>query len=264
MEVLLRYLPGPQSAAVRYGAAALFVLTAFAFRIVLSEYSGAYGFLFFILPIVAAGLMFDRGTGFFAVALSALLVAALLSWDSRPIAHVIALLLFVIVGCCLVFIAEGLHRALEAANAAQRTASLLLDEMSHRVKNKFAMMTSIIHLQARRSPDETRRALEEVARRLAVMAEVHDYLQLSRHDGKIDMSDYLPRLCASLNEALLRPGNISIMTAAEAVFLPPDKALALGLIVNELVTNAVKYAFPDRQGGQVKVELTRLQRGLLL
>lgn len=60
------------------------------------------------------------------------------------------------------FIAEGLHHSLEAAYAAQRATALLLDEVSHRVKNKFAMVSSIISLQARRTSPEVRHALDDV------------------------------------------------------------------------------------------------------
>ena len=66
MEALLRFLPGPQPVAVRYGVTAALVFLAYGIRLALGDYSGAYGFLFFILPVVASALMFDRGTGFFA------------------------------------------------------------------------------------------------------------------------------------------------------------------------------------------------------
>ena len=264
MEALLRFLPGPQPVAVRYGVTAALVVVAYGLRLALGDYSGAYGFLFFILPVVAAALMFDRGTGFFAVALSVLLVATLLNWSAKPGAHVIALLLFAVVGVCLVFIAEGLHRALQTANAAQRATALLLEEMSHRVKNKFAMVSSIISLQARRSSPDVKQALEDIACRVNIIATVHNYLQLSRHEGMIDMSEYLPRLCKSLKDALLGPHPISLKVTAIAVELPPDKALSIGVIVNELVTNAVKYAFAEGQPGHVHVDLDREQERLVL
>jgi two-component system, sensor histidine kinase PdtaS len=255
LQDLLRYLPGPQPVAVRYGVATLLVLLAYGLRLALGAYSGAYGFLFFILPVVASALMFDRKPGFYAVALSALLVASVLDWETKPGAHVIALMLFGIVGTCLVFIAEGFHRALDASYAAQRATTLLLDEMSHRVKNKFAIVSSIITLQARRSSPDARQALEEIARRVNLIATVHDYLQLSRHDGVIDMSEYLPRLCTSLKEAIMSPGAVSLTATAEPINLPPDKALTIGLLANELVTNAVKYAFEGGGQGLVAVKL---------
>ena len=264
LESLLRYLPGPQSIAVRYGVTALLVFLAYGVRLALGNFSGAYGFLFFILPVIASALLFDRGTGFFAVALSGILVATLLDWDAKPGAHLGALLLFALVGACLVIIAEGLHRALETARAAQRTTALLLDEMSHRVKNKFAIVSSIISLQARRSSPETRQALDEIARRVNVIATVHNYLQLSRHEGLIDMSEYLPKLCESLKDALLGPGAVALHATAVPVELPPDKALSIGLIVNELVTNAIKYAFAEESSGGVLVNLSERGSDLVL
>jgi hypothetical protein len=138
------------------------------------ESTGPYGFILFILPIVASALLFDRGTGFFATALSAALVSYLLPWATNPHLHVAALVSFLFVSGCLVFIAEGLHAAQAAAHKAERDKDLLLQEMTHRVKNKFAMMTSIIGMQARSAPPEARAALEDVTARVHVIATVHN------------------------------------------------------------------------------------------
>jgi hypothetical protein len=170
VEALLQYLPGPQPVAIRYGRPPPWFVSLTVSAWASARNSGAYGFLFFILPVVASALMFDRATGFFAIALSGLLVGTVVDWGTRPVAHVIALLLFAVVGACLVFISEGLHQALAKAQAAQRASALLLEEMSHRVKNKFAMVSSIISLQARRSSPEARRALEDIGNRVNVIA----------------------------------------------------------------------------------------------
>jgi two-component sensor histidine kinase len=174
-----------------------------------------------------------------------------------------ALAMFFVVAGCLVFIAEGLHTALVAAHNAQRATELLLQEMSHRVKNKFAMVSSIIRLQARRSPPEVQRALEDISARVSVIANVHDFLQLSRHEGLIDMSEYLPALCRSLGDAL-GPQNVLVSASAPKFEVPPEKALATGVIVNELVTNAFKYAFTGKGTGHVRVNLAREADGFVL
>jgi two-component sensor histidine kinase len=230
----------------------------------MGEGTGRFGFIFFILPIVASGLLFDRGTGLFAMLLSVGLLTTILDWGPSTAANLSAITVFVIVGTCLVYVSEGLHRALEQADAARTASNLLLQEMSHRVKNKFAMVSSIIALQARSSTPEVREALNDVASRVNIIATVHNYLQLSRHDGLINMAEYLPKLCQALHEALCGPRPISIHSAATTVELPPEKALAVGVIVNELITNTFKYAFETEAPGHIEVELTRNDGGLQL
>jgi two-component sensor histidine kinase len=264
MDTLFRLLPGPQPALTRFGITALIVLLAFAVRLNMGEGTGRYGFIHFILPLVGASLLFDRIAGFFSLAMSVVLISSILHWDANVPAHVSAISVFCIVGVCLVFVADGLRTSLSKAHAAQEATDLLLQEMSHRVKNKFAMITSIINLQARNSTPEVKHALEDVAARVNVMATVHNYLQLSRHDGLIDMSEYLPSLCQALREALCGPRPITLTVRTIPVRLPADKALTTGLIVNELVTNAFKYAFDADQIGKVQIELSQSEGGLEL
>ena len=263
MEALFRWLPGPQPFLVRYGITTVMVLAALAVRYSLSAYTGRYGFLPFVLPVVGAALLFDRGTGFYATLLSAACVAAFLDWSVDLPVYLGAIAMFFVVSACLVFIAEGLHKALVAAHTAQHASSLLLEEMSHRVKNKFTMIASIVALQARQSPPEARRALEDVLARVNVIANVHNFLQLSRHDGRIDMSEYVPALCGSLRDAV-GPQYILVSTDAPKIELPPEKALAVGVIVNELVTNAFKYAFTGASNGEVHIALRREGEQLIL
>jgi two-component sensor histidine kinase len=264
MEAIFRLLPRPQPVIVRVVVTALIVLVAFGMRLSMGDGTGRYGFIHFILPIVAASLLFDRGAGFFAIGVSVALIASILNWHANVAAHVSAITVFCIVGVCLVFVAEGLRTALTKAHAAQEAAGLLLQEMSHRVKNKFAMIVSIIGLQARNASPEVKRALEDVAARVNVMATVHNYLQLSRHDGLIDMSEYLPSLCDALRDALRGPRPITLSVRAIPEQFPADKALTTGLIVNELVTNAFKYGFDADLPGKILVELSHSGSGLEL
>lgn len=264
LETLFRLLPGPQPLLVRYSLTALIVAFGFVLRFSFGEGTGRYGFIHFVLPVLAAALLFDRGTGFFAVALSVVLISLLVDWQVGVSTHLIAIAVFCVVATCMVFVAEGLRTALIKAHAAQEASTLLLQEMSHRVKNKFSMISSIIGLQSRNATPEVKRALDDVAARVQVMATVHDYLQLSRHDGLIDMSVYLPPLCRSLRDALCGPRPITLTVRAVPVQFAANKALTTGLIVNELVTNAFKYAFESERPGKVLVELSTADEGLIL
>jgi two-component sensor histidine kinase len=257
METLLRLLPAPQPAAIRYGITTGVVLLMFLLRTGIEVRAGPYGFILFIPAIVAASLLFDRMAGLFALALSLALSGAVLNWPGNVGVHAAALSSFAIVGAGLVLISDGLHRALQRAQKAEREKDLLLQEMSHRVKNKFATVGAIIGLQGRQSTPEVRAALESVGARIRVIADVHDYLQLARLDGLVDLAEYLGGLCRSLGDTLrdLRP--VTVTVTAEPIIVTPDKALSIGLIVNELVTNALKYAFPDERGGHVLVQLSK-------
>jgi two-component sensor histidine kinase len=263
MENLLRLLPGPQPILVRYGITVVLVLLTFALRLELQERTGQYGFILFVPAIVTASLMFDRGSGFLALGLSTALIANLLRWDGLVNFNLVGLTTFIIIGGGLVFVSEGLRRALERARKAEQEKDLLLQEMSHRVKNKFAMIASMIELQGRSTPaPEVRAALESIGARVRVITRVHDYLQLSQMDGSVNVRQYLEGLCRSLEETLQNLRPVSISVTCTDVVLPPEKALPLGLIVNELVTNAVKYAFPDGREGFVHVRLDRHGEGL--
>lgn len=264
MDTLFRLLPGPQPVWVRYPLTLLIVSAAFALRLSMGEGTGKFGFIHFILPIVASSLLFNRGTGYFAVGVSAALVASILPWAGQVEANLAAIAFFVFVSSCLVLIAEGLHQALGSAHAAQRQSEMLLQEMSHRVKNKFAMIESIIALQSRGSELEARQALEDVASRVKVIGTVHNYLQLSRQEGAIDMAPYLSGLCQALSDALCGPRPITLKTSFNHIQLPPERALPVGLIVNELVTNAFKYAFDDNQSGQIFIGLSEQPDGYRL
>jgi two-component sensor histidine kinase len=255
MQWLLSLLPGPQPLVVRYGVTAAMVVLTFVIRLAMHDRGGPYGFIVFVPAILIASLMFDRGSGFIALAFSSVLMATIMPWDHNAHVHIAALALFALMGVPLALVGEGLHRALEDAHKAQQAQALLLAEMSHRVKNKFAMILSLIGLQARQSQPETRSALEAVAQRVRVIANIHDHLQTARHGNLVEMSAYLEELGKSLGDTVreLRPVTVSV--SSHPLRLEPDKALSLGLIVNELITNAFKHAFIDGQIGHVAVRL---------
>jgi two-component sensor histidine kinase len=254
MQWLLRLLPGPQTLIIRYSATAVMVFVTFAARLAMGETAGPYGFILYVPAILVAALLFDRGSGFLALALSAALTASIVQWENNVGIHLAALMIFAAISALVVIIAEGLHRALEEAHEARRGQALLLAEMTHRVRNKFAMILSLIGLQARQSQPETQQALEAVAQRVRVIANMHEHLQIARHDNLVEISEYLGELCRSLQDAIRELRPVTVTVNSQPVRLEPGMALSIGLIANELVVNAFKYAFADGRAGRVSVE----------
>lgn len=162
VETLLKLLPTRQPFVVRYGITSILVLLSFAVRHGVGDLAGPYGFILFVPALVIASVAFGWRAGLFAVAFSALIDGLWLDW-SGPNFHATALATFVIIAAGLVFLGDALRRALEGLNRARNENQMLLDEMSHRVKNKFAMIISVISLQSRAAPLEARPALEAVA-----------------------------------------------------------------------------------------------------
>jgi two-component sensor histidine kinase len=143
--------------------------------------------------------------------------------------------------------------ALAAEIARAQTRGVLLREMQHRVKNNFQVILSAISIQQRRFRNtEVEHALNHVASRINAISLAHDQLA-TRDDARVvDMANYLRVLCASLQQ---QTENIAIDIEAADVELPIDRAVSVGLLVNELITNSIKHAF-SQSGGRVLVQLT--------
>jgi len=135
---------------------------------------------------------------------------------------------------------------------------VLLQEVHHRVKNNLQVIASLINMQRRNLENETaRRALEECGMRVLAIAQIHETLYQSKDYGRVPFHDYIRSIAANVFGAGgIVPGNVQLELAITPVSLPVDKAIPCGLIVNELITNAMKHAFPGGRGGTIRVALS--------
>lgn len=137
----------------------------------------------------------------------------------------------------------------------------LLKEVHHRVKNNLQLISSMLNLQASRITDQSVAELfSESRNRVRSMALVHENLYRAGNFSKISMAGHIESLSASLARAYgMNTGHIELITSVEDIELGLDTAISVGLIINELTSNALKHAFPGGMQGCVRVRLARYE-----
>jgi two-component sensor histidine kinase len=209
-----------------------------------------------------SALLFNRAVGYWATALATLLAFGVFTEPYFSLVihpdDVIPLALFV--GTCIgiVEMTDALRRVLDRISAAEQQNDLLLRELDHRTRNNLQMIASVLAMQASSSTDQhVRDALRSAVARVQVIARAHETLQQKGTIESVQLDLFLQNLCANLGELLRDVRPIAVKVEADPISVPSRVAVAIGLLVNELVTNAFKYAFPNDHGGSIQVLLRR-------
>ncbi len=161
------------------------------------------------------------------------------------------------------WVMEALQKTTAKTEASLKEKEVLLREIHHRVKNNMQVISSLLKLQSRNVKDKQQiEMLKESQNRIKAMALIHEKLYRSKDLANIDFNDYIKNL---INDLFLSykvsTGKVALKMNIETVSFGIDTAIPCGLIVNELVSNSLKYAFPEGKDGEIKISLRTLEEG---
>ena len=161
-------------------------------------------------------------------------------------------------------ITERKH-AEEQLKESLKEKEILLREIHHRVKNNMQVISSLLMLQEELSKDEkVIEMLKDSQNRITSMALVHENLYLSEDLSKISLKEYIDDLVSGLFQSYgVSEGKVALNINVESVFLGIDSAIPCGLIINELISNSLKYAFPEGKYGKIKIFLRSIDENMI-
>lgn len=177
---------------------------------------------------------------------------------------------FAVLAVVLLFSVVVYRQRNKIAGEKKRSDQLLLDkelllrEIHHRVKNNLEVVSSLLALQSAQIDDpNTKEAMQEGQNRVQSIGIVHQKLYQGENLGAIEMKDYFINLSESILDSFGADKKVQIECAMDKLNIDIDTAVPLGLIVNELLTNTLKYAFPDGRNGKVQIKLEKRIDGIL-
>lgn len=159
----------------------------------------------------------------------------------------------------------ALGESVEKLQSALAEKTVLLKEVHHRVKNNLAVVASLLGMQAELTQDEHAAAtLAEGQQRIHAMAVVHEHLYSTEQLDRVNFAEYAQQLADELHFSIApNPAAVLVRVEAESIEVPVDSAIPCGLILNELLSNAFKYAFPNGRPGELLIRFSRPEPGWL-
>jgi two-component sensor histidine kinase len=154
-------------------------------------------------------------------------------------------------GICLALYEAKQQRLDGLAEAARLRAQfqMTIREVQHRIKNNLQIISAFLSQRMGDAPTDVRERIKAVIARIQAIALAHDLLSVTEEASSVRFDDYLRSVCANLD---VQRTDVTVEVDAEHITIPIDRAVPAGLVVNELVTNALKYAF-DNAGGHIRV-----------
>ncbi len=155
-----------------------------------------------------------------------------------------------------------LGEELQSSTISLKEKERLLKEIHHRVKNNLQIVSSLLRLQSEKIPDQSYlQLIAESQNRIASMALVHEMLYSSSDLSRIEMNQYIQRLTHSIHQSFFRPGmDVGFDHDIDPqLFFNIDLIVPLGLILNEIVSNSFKYAFPENKG-KINIRLYKSEK----
>lgn len=159
-----------------------------------------------------------------------------------------------------------LHEERRLVEKQAKEKEMLVHEIHHRVKNNLTTLKSLLYLQAKNANhDEIKRILLECQARIQSMALVHQHLYDDNESGNLDFVSFLDLMFGELNNSFYKTdSDITFEVQGSCDELNISKAIPLGLIMNELVTNSIKYAFNDKEVGKIEILLSQKENELVI
>ena len=174
----------------------------------------------------------------------------------RRLVYFLLLLSSVSLTFILVYSYKKNYKFLENAVEEQQT---LLAELNHRVKNNMAIIISLLNMQKNRTDNpETLEALQDVHDRVMSMALVHQKMYQNKNISMVELAPYITELIAEIRNSIDIKKNITFRTEIEPIQLDLSTTIPLGLILNELITNAIKHAFPSKENPEIFISLKQV------
>ena len=261
MDKILDWLPARNLPLIaRYGLTTAIMAALCAAQAVYAAHTGLPGLFSVVFGVMFCAVAFPGGCGYYATALAAISSYFTLRYYV-PAVSPFATVAFAVFSAGLAFIGEALRLSLERAVAAERENALLLREMSHRIRNNLTVTAAMLALESRASANPAvTAALEKAAARIGVLADAHRHMELA--SGAVDLGDYMQRACEQIEQMIGAQRTIRCET--EPIRVASEKAVALGLVANELITNALKYAFRDGEPGSISVSIARAPQNAIV